>query len=417
MTQNVIQRAEILMQQKKYAEAEKLLKGLMATDPADVHTLSLLSEAFLQQDKPDDAAALIDSAISLSPDSAYLFYIKARVAIQKDTYDEAEKNIQQSLQLEPDDADYYALWASIKLMRKQYKEALELADTALELDPENLLGLNTRSTVLLKLDNKEDSFKTIEGALREDPNNAYTHANYGWGLLEQGDHKKALNHFREALKNDPDSEFAKAGMVEALKANNIFYKFFLKYSFWINNLTAKYQWGVIIGFYVGVRILKSIAKSNENLQPFLTPLIVLLSIIAFSTWIIAPVSNLFLWLSPFGKHLLGKKEILSSNFVGISFLIFLTGVAAYFIAGDDKYLTIALFGFVMMLPYSVMFAPAKYKYSLVIYAGVMTIIGIGAIINTFRTGEMFNFLAPVFIIGFIAFQWVSNFLLIKESNV
>ena len=33
------------------------------------------------------------------------------------------------------------------------------------------------------------------------------------------------------------------------------------------------------------------------------------------------------------------------------------------------------------------------------------------------TGEIFNFLTPVYIFGFIAFQWVANYLLIKDSNV
>ncbi|MES2733183.1 MAG: tetratricopeptide repeat protein [Bacteroidota bacterium] len=416
MTENIINRVGILIQQKKYTEAERLLKDLLNDHPNDAYVLSLLSEVNLQQDKIENASTLINSAIGINPEFGHLFYIKARILIEQDEYDDAEENIQQALELDPTDADCFSLWASIKLARKQYENALELANKALELDAENILGLNIRSTALLKLNNTEEAFKTIEGALREDPNNAYTHSNYGWSLLEKGDHKKALAHFREALKNDPNFEYAQAGMVEALKANNIFYKLFLKYSFWIGNLTKKNQWGVIIGFYIGTRVLKAIAKTNETLQPYLIPVIVLLSIIAFSTWIITPISNLFLRLNAYGKHLLNKKEKMSSNFVGVSFLIFLSGVIGYFIASDDKFLTIAVFGFSMMLPYSAMFSPAKSKYSLMIYAGVMTLIGLGAILNTFITGEIFNVLTPIFILGFAAFQWIANYLLIKESN-
>lgn len=119
----------------------------------------------------------------------------------------------------------------------------------MEIDAENLSALNARSTALNKLNRKEESFETIQDALREDPNDAYTHANYGWGLLEKGHHKEALDHFKEALANDPSFEYAQLGMLQAIKANNPIYRVFLKYSFWMSNLTAKYQWGVIIGFY------------------------------------------------------------------------------------------------------------------------------------------------------------------------
>ena len=406
----------ILIQQKKFAEAERILKDLLAEDSNDIQYLTLLSEVNLQQDKYEIAGTIIDNAIGLSPDSPHLYYIKSRIAIHQNKYDEAEENIKRSIELDPYDADYFALLAHFKLSRKQFKEALEIANQALEIDAENILALNTRSTSLLKLDRKEESFDTIEGALREDPNNAYTHANYGWGLLEKGDHKKALVHFKEALKSNPNFEFAQSGMLEALKANSPVYRLFLKYSFWMSNLTSKYQWGVIIGFYVGFRVLKGIATLNETLRPYLTPLIIALALIAFSTWVIKPISNLFLRFNPYGQLLLKKNEKMSSNFVAASFATFLVGSLLYFIFSDEKFLTIAVFGFTMMLPFSLMFSPSKYKNTFLIYAIAMTIIGIIAIGLTFSTGELINGISGLFILGFIAFQWLANFFLIKEDN-
>jgi len=416
MTDDRLSKVEILIQQKKFDEADRILKDLLSQDSTNIYFLSLLAEVNLQQDKFDTARTIIDNAIGLSPDSPHLFYTKSRIAIQQNNFDEAEKNVRQSIALDPNDADYFALLANIKLGRKQYEEALQLANKALEIDAENLLGLNTRSTALLKLNRSAESFNTIEGALREDPNNAYTHANYGWGLLEKGNHKKALEHFKEALKNDPNFTYAQSGMLEALKANNIIYKLFLKYAFWIGNLTSKYQWVVIIGFYVGFRALKSIASNNETLQPYLTPLIIALALIAFSTWVITPISNLFLRFNPYGKFLLDKNEIMSSNFVAASFAIFVLGLILFLATSNEKFLTILIFGFAMMLPFSVMFSPSKFKYSLLIYAIVMTVIGIAAIGLAFSTGEIFNVMTPIFVIGFVAFQWIANYLLIKEDN-
>ena len=413
---NRLSKVEILIQQKKYPDAEKVLTDLLTEDVNSIPVLSLLAEVNIQQDKFDKANSIVDNAIGLSPDSSHLFFIKSRIAIQQDKLSEAERHIQQAIELDPFDADYFAILASIRLARKQFHEALETANKALEIDAENLLALNTRSTALNKLNRKEESFKTIEGALREDPNNPYTHANFGWSLLEKGDHKKALEHFKEALSNDPTLEYAQSGMLEALKATNPVYRIFLMYSFWMSNLTAKYQWGVIIGFYIGFRLLRSLASNNEALQPYLTPLVILLALIAFSTWVITPISNLFLRFNKYGQLLLSRKEKISSNFVAIGLVAFIAGLILYCALSDEKMLSVAVFGFAMMVPLGSMFSPSKNEYALLLYTIALAITGLIAIGITFSTGELFNSMTVVFVLGFVAFQWVANYILIKEDN-
>jgi tetratricopeptide (TPR) repeat protein len=416
MTDYSLSKIGILIQQKKYDAAEKILRQLLAQEPTNIHYLALLAELNLQQDRLDKAESIIDDAIGLSPDTAHLYYIKSRVDIQQDKYDDAEHHVWQSIKLDPFDADSYAWLANIKLARKKYEEALEHADRALEYDPENLLALNIRSTVFLKLNKKAESFETIEGALRHDPNSPYTHANYGWGLLEKGDHKKALKHFKEALKNDPNFGYAQKGMMEALKASNPVYRMFLKYAFWMGNLTAKYQWGVILGLYFGTRALTALADANKALKPFLWPVIIVLTLFAFSTWIIKPVSNLFLRFNSYGKFLLDKKEKMSSNFVAISLVVFLAGLLLYIFLSDERYLFVAAYGFAMMVPLSVMLEPSKYN-SLFIYTIAMAVVGLAALGAAFLNNvAVFDALTIVFLVGFIAFQWLANFLMIRRSN-
>ncbi len=411
-----LSKVEILFHQKKFKEAENTLSDLLSEDSNNIHYLSLLAEIYLRQDKNDLANSIIDRAIGLSPDTPNLFYIKSLIAIQQERLSDAENHINQAIKMDPYDADYFALLAKIKLDRKQFDDALETANQALAIDAENLLALNTRSTTLIKLNRTEESFETIEGALRNGPNNAYTHSNYGWVLLEKGEHKKAREHFKEALMNDPTFNYAQIGMIEALKATNPVYRIFLQYSFWMSKLTSKYQWGVIIGFYIVYRLLRSLAQNNEALQPYLTPLIILLALMAFSTWVITPISNLFLRFNKYGQSLLDKKEKMSSNFVASSLRIFAVGILLYFTLSDVRFLTIAFFGFAMMLPLSLMFSPSKYKNAFMNYSLTMAFVGIIGISLTFITDALFNMMSVIFIFGFIGFQLIANFLLIKESN-
>ena len=411
-----VSKVEILIQQERFVEAEKILSEILTRDSNNVSFLALLSDLKLRQDKHDEANHIIDNAIGLAPDFPYLFYIKSRIALHQDYLNEAERNINHAIKLDPNDSDYFASLANIKLARKEYQNALEMSNKALEIDAENLLALNTRSTALIKLNRSDESFETIEGALREDPNNEYTHTNYGWNLLEKGEHVKALDHFKEALSIDPNFDYAQQGMLEAIKATNPIYRIFLKYSFFMSNLTEKYQWGVIIGFYVGFRILRTLSKNNETLQPYLTPLILLIAILAFSTWIITPISNLFLRFNKYGQLLLDKKEKLSSSLVAVSLGVFLIGILLYVILSDERMLSIAVFGFAMMIPLGIMFTPTKNKNGLLIYTIALFIVGLIAIAMVFSTGEYFNPMAILFIIGFVAFQWVANFIIIREDN-
>ena len=412
----MIDRAQILIQQNRYQDAEKILKDALKESPENITVLYLLAEVNIHQNQTAEAEKLIDLAIGLAPYFSHLFYIKARVKLQEGNVLAAEESIQEAIHIDPEQAHYFSLWSSLKLRQKKYQEALELADHALTIDAEDILGLNIRSTALLKLNRKEESYQTIEGALREDPNNSYTHANYGWNLLEKGETKQALVHFGEALKNDPTNGSAKIGMVEALKANNLIYRWFLKYSFWIGNLTQKNQWVTIIGIYIIFRVIRYIADASENLQPVLYPLLGILALMAFSTWVITPISNLFLRFNKFGRHLLSKKEILSSNFVAGSVLVFAIGLMGYFLQVEEKYLALAVFGFSMMIPLSTMFLPSKYKNALLIYTVILFLVGMAALVEIFTRGENFSVYVPIYFFGLIAFQWVANFILIKQGN-
>lgn len=416
MSETLIQRAQLLIDQARYQDASDILTKVLADDPNDPTVLAMLSEVNMRWGRSKEALRLIESAIGIDPSNDYLHYLKAYIKVEMTELKEAEACMSTALSINPAQAEYYGLMASIKLERKDYQAGLEYANKGLELDPENLFSLNIRGKALLKLGKKEESFGTLEGALKEDPDNPITHANFGWAELEKGDHKKALTHFREALRVNPSLEYAQAGMAEALKARYFIYRIFLSYSFFMSNLTAKYQWAVIIGFYFGFRLLRGVANSNPALAPFLDPILIALAIVAFSTWVTAPLGNLFLRLNTYGKYLLDKKEKMSSNFVGVSTIILLIGVISYFINGDNTSLALSIFGFTMMVPASTVFASAKKKYALPIYAIAMLLIGCIAIVNTWLTGELVGNYSTLYIFGFVGFQWFANYVMISESN-
>jgi tetratricopeptide (TPR) repeat protein len=416
MSDQAFQRVELLLQQERYEDAEGILQDLLKNDPDDAVVLSFLAEVKLQADDYLTAHHFIDQSLGITPNNPALHHLKARILIQENRFKEAIDFIEEAIQLDPEDADYHALKALILLQQKKFQESLDAADQALELDAENLLALNMRTSALQKLDRKEDAFITIEGALKEDPNNSFTHANYGWNLLETGDHKKALEHFKQSLQQNPGNEYAQQGMIQAIKAGNLIYRLFLKYSFFMANLTSKYQWGVIIGFFVGVRLLRGLAASNEAMRPFLIPLIILLSLVAFSTWIITPVSNLLFRLHPYGKYMLDKQEIKSANLVGISLLLAVIGFGGYLATNQAGWLVLGFLGLTLTMPLGNMFASSTNKWVLQWYPLAMALVGALAVYDSFSTNELFTTYSSIYLIGLFAYQWIANALIIREGN-
>jgi hypothetical protein len=70
----------------------------------------------------------------------------------------------------------------------------------------------------------------------------------------------------------------------------------------------------------------------------------------------------------------------------------------------------------MMIPLSVMLKPSKYN-SLFIYTIAMAVVGGAALGAAFSNNvAAFDILTIVFFVGFIAFQFLANFFVIRSSN-
>lgn len=409
----ILQKATLLMNQQRYKEAQLLLTDLLASYPNNDFILYLLAEIKIEEDNLDKAEELNSNAIGINPENAMLFHQKARILLLFDKFTDAKNAITEAISMEPGEAVFYALLGHINLLQKDFESALSAADNALQCNPSELLALNVRSTALLKLNRHEESFSTIEGALYEAPNNAYTHSNYGWNLLEKGDTKAALEHFKEALSNDPNAVHAQAGMQEALKSQFVVYRLYLKYVFFMANLTSKYQWGVILGFYFITKALAKLAENNDTLAPYLTPLLILLSLFALSTWVMHPLGNIYLRFNTYGKHLLDKEEKITSIATTFFLIVSVCFFVITLVTGHFYWVVPAIFGLSMMLPVSRFFSKPAGFYKT--YTVAMFIIGILATLASIITHQLFSLFSLVYLIGFTGFQFLANYFSIKRN--
>jgi tetratricopeptide (TPR) repeat protein len=410
-----LQRALVLHEQGRHEMAEKELRQHLAEQPEDAFALALLSLSLLDQERRDEAERTSKDAIVAMPDLAFAHYALARVLSDRNREDEAAQAISEAIRLEPDDADYHGMRAGIEFDRRNWPSSLEAAETGLNFDPEHVGCNNLRAMALVKLGRKAEAGATLNSTLAREPENATSHANKGWTLLESGDCKQAMHHFRESLRIDPDNDWAKNGLIEAIKAGNPFYAVMLKYFLWMQKLSPGARWGILLGGYFGNRVLAGMARANPSVKVFTTPILVAYLTFAISTWLAQPVFNLFLFLHPFGKHALNDEQRAQARWVGACISLALGSVAAWLLAGySEAWLTSALvFGLITMPLSAVHYCHEGWpRWAMAGITVLIALTGFGAIALDFMTDAKGggSALLGIFLFGVFLSQWVANWL-------
>lgn len=345
-----LERALLLFQQSRHELAEAELRQALANEPQDAYAHALLALCLAAREKFDDATAEAQQAIHLGPDFPFAHYAHARVLYDRNHYKEARAAIEEAIRLDSTDADYFSLLAALHFDEKRWPDALTAAEQGLQFDSEHVGCTNLRAMAMVKLGRRAEAGATIDAALAKNPDNSLTHANQGWTLLERGESRKALEHFREALRLDPENEWARRGIIEALKARNFIYAVMLKYFFWMSKLSSRAQWGIILVGYFGNRALGSLAQSNPDLAPWVLPLRFLYIAFAVLTWTAYPMFNLLLRLNRFGRLALTQEQTVESNWVGATFMLALISLGGCLVMGFGSpwVISLVVFGLLVM---------------------------------------------------------------------
>ena len=406
-----MQRAIVLLQQSNHIKATDELRQVLANDPDDATAHALLGICLAEQKKYADATAEAKQAVHLAPDNSLSHYSLASVLESRNRFKEALPSINEAIRIDPFNTQYHSKASAIHFAMRNWKESLASAEQGLQVNPEDVSCSNLRSMALVKLGRKTEARGTLEGVLSKSPDNATSHASQGWALLESNQHEKAMEHFREALRLDPKMEWARVGILTAMRARNPIYNWLLKFFLAMSKLTRGGQWGVILGLYIGYRILGQIANANPQWAPFIQPLLILYVVFVVLTWIANPLFNLVLRLDKFGRLALTKKEIAASNVIGGMLLIAIVSLAGYFLGGPLFLLPMAVVGGLLIMPVSAVFRcesgwPLHVMLSL---TALLVLLGFGAVL--LAPTELGARLLIMFAVGVFATTIAGNFVM------
>ena len=419
-----LDRAGLLLQQGRYALAEQETRAQLVHHPEDPFSHAILALCLTYQERYGEATEEAGQAIHFGPDVAFSHYVMAKILLSRNRYAEAEQRIEEAIRLDPHDADQFSLLASLHLEQYRGNEALAAALQGLEIDPDHAGCKNLEAMALVKLGRGAEAGAALEGALAKDPENALSHANQGWALLHEARHEEALDHFREALRLDPDMEWARQGIVEALKARHLLYGLMLRYFLWMSRLSPRTQWLVIIGAWFGHRALRDAAKSQPALAPMVLPVTILYGAFVVLTWTADPLFNLLLRFNRFGRLALSEEQVVASNWLGGCLVAaLLSGLwwlgTSYPLAGAAAIVS----GF-LALPLSATFRCHKGwpRNVMVVYTAALGLLGVGSLAMQFwqdqqgEVGGLGNVLGGIFLLGSGLSLLVANVLIHKQPE-
>ena len=354
-----LSRAQFLFEQSRYQMAAEEAGRQLALTPDDPRVHCLLALCLSKMERHEEAIREAQTAIRLAPDFPNGYSVLGSVLDDVGRLREAEAAAREALRLDPDAAGHYALLASIRLQQRQWADALASAERGLAVDPEHTGCANLKAIALVNLGRRAEAGAAIQTTLARDPENAATHANQGWALLHGGDARAAMEHFREALRLQPDMEWARQGILEALRARNPVYRLMLRYFLWMSRFTGKMQFGIIIGAWVGYQAVRSLERSHPALAPFLLPLIAIYLAFVYLNWTARPLFNLLLRLDKFGRYALTRDQVMASNWLGASLLVALAALGGALVTGRASLWLLAAAFVLLTMPLSATFGRSR----------------------------------------------------------
>jgi lipoprotein NlpI len=320
--------------------AERELRTALAQHPDDGAAHTLLSLCLTNEGRHDHALEASTAALRLLPDNSFVWRVRSVVFLNLGRAGDAEAAAQRAIGIDPDHAHAFIARGQARLLAGRRLEALADFDIALSLDPENAFAHDIRARTLTLVGRNEAAADAAAEALRLAPASPTAHAARAWQLLHAGDRDGARDEFRESLRLDPESNWARLGLVEALKARNPVYRFLLRGLLRMGRMGRRQAW-IVIALLAAARVAGIATVDHGGAGTYVLAAVAL----TFLGFVVAaaarPLFNAVLRWTPDGRDLLTAAEhresmlVAACVFAGALFAASwaVTGEAAFGLAG------------------------------------------------------------------------------------
>lgn len=203
--------AQNLQRDKKWAEAEQILRETLSGGPEDLDTYASIGDVLRGQEKYPEAAEAYTKAIALVPTPPHernwvLFYTRGIAYERSKRWADAERDLQQALKLKPEQPlvmNYLAYsWVEQGVNATQ---ALAMLKRAVELRPEDGFIIDSLGWAYYRLGDYANAIKYLEQAILLEPGEATVNDHLGDAYWRVGRKLEARFQWQHALTLKPEA--------------------------------------------------------------------------------------------------------------------------------------------------------------------------------------------------------------------
>lgn len=198
-----VEMAGKLYGERKYTQAERVCRQLIAARPGNADAHNILGVALQAQGKSEEGIEALRRAVKLAPDAATLHANLGEVLRLTGALDEAAAALEQAIALDPASAQALNNLGIIRFEQQRFAEAAELYRRALGCRPAMAEAHNNLGNALRMIGDVEGAIQAYQDALTYREAYAEAYNNLGTVLQQDGRLDEAEHAFRKAIQHSP----------------------------------------------------------------------------------------------------------------------------------------------------------------------------------------------------------------------
>jgi Flp pilus assembly protein TadD len=216
--------AQQLVRDGKFAQADAMLRPLIAAEPKAAEPRYLLAYALLREDKPAESLKEYTSAAALrAPTAAELRSVALDYVLLKALPD-ADRWMSRALAMDANDAETWYAMGRLRYTQGRYGDALTCFEKTLALNPQSVKGENNLGLAYEALNRNDDAVRAyrnaiawqkddpapseqplLEQAAKIAPKESRIHENLGQVYLHTNRAADAVKEFADAVRLAPQN--------------------------------------------------------------------------------------------------------------------------------------------------------------------------------------------------------------------
>lgn len=198
-----LQRAHLLSETGRYAEAEHQVRQALAGAPDDAELLVFLAYLCRMQGQPQAGLAAVEAAVAAEPRSAQAHIERAETLLALWRDKQAVEAANEAVRLAPLSERGHRALAAALASTQEYDGARKAAETAVALAPHSVSAMLTLADVLRQSGARSAAYQAVREALRRSPTDA--HARWLLALVEADHHRvrRSLRTLRGVARDEP----------------------------------------------------------------------------------------------------------------------------------------------------------------------------------------------------------------------